>query len=130
MSNFALKTNAVLKEKNTGEHGRPGFSEIFDFAVCGGVFCTFAYSRGLFSVNFLHFLPKYRCVPKIGFSADIFIDIYIDIIIDISIDIFTDISIDIFIDIFVDISIDNSIDILTDKEGGRRRRRSGLILKI
>ena len=71
-------------------------------------------SQLTFFVIFLYFLQKYRCVPKIGFSADIFIDIYIDIIIDISIDIFTDISIDIFIDIFVDISIDIFIDILTD----------------
>ena len=72
MSNFVLKTNVFLK-KSTREHGILGFSEICDFAVCGGVFCTFAYSRGLFSVNFLHFLQKYRCVPKIGFPADIFL---------------------------------------------------------
>ena len=79
-----------------------------------------------FSANFLHFLQKYRCVPKIGFSADIciciFIDILTDIFIDISIhiciDILTDIFIDIltdrFIDMFIDISIDDFIDILTD----------------
>ena len=29
---------------------------------------------------FLHFLQKYRCVPKIAFSADISIDIFIDIL--------------------------------------------------
>ena len=66
------KTNAFLT-KSTRDHGSPGFSEICVFAVCGGVFCTFAYSRGLFSVNLLHFLQKYRCVPKIGFPADIFL---------------------------------------------------------
>ena len=71
MSNFALKTNAFLK-KSTRDHGSPGFSEICVFAVCGGVFCTFAYSRGLFSVIFLHFLQMYRCVPKVWFPADIF----------------------------------------------------------
>ena len=41
---------------------------------------------------FLHFLQKYRCVPKIGFSADISIDVSIDIFIDILIDAFVDIS--------------------------------------
>ena len=74
-------------------------------------------------VNFLHFLQKYRCVPKIGFSADIsidiFIDISIDILIDTLIDIFFDISIDIFFDISIDIFIGICIDILTDKEEGR-----------
>ena len=40
-----------------------------------GVLCRFPYDRGLFSVIFLHFLPKYRCVPKIGFSADIFLHV-------------------------------------------------------
>ena len=103
-------------------------------------------------VSFLHFLQKYRCVPKIGFSADIsidiliyiYIDIYIDIFIDISIDIsiyiyidiyidiFIDISIDIltdiFIDIFIDILTDIFIDILTDKEGGGRKERKGVDL--
>ena len=100
-----LKTNIFLK-KSTRDLGIPGFSGIFDFAVCGGVLCRFAYDRGLFSVIFLHFLQKYRCVPKIGFSADISIDIFIDISIDISIDIFIDISIDILIGICVDILID------------------------
>ena len=71
-SDFVLKTNAFLK-KSTRNHGTPGFSGIFDFAVCGGVLCRFAYDRGLFSVIFLHFLQKYRCVPKIGFPADIFL---------------------------------------------------------
>ena len=46
------------------------------------------------------------------------------------IDIFVDILTAIFIDISIDILDDISIDILTDKEGGRRRRRSGLLLKI
>ena len=72
----------------------------------------------IFSVIFLHFLQKYRCVPKIGFSADISIDIFFDIFIDILTDIFIDIS----IDILVDISIDISIDILTDKEEGGGRK--------
>ena len=53
-----------------------------------------AHARGLFSVIFLHFLQKYRCVPKIGFSADISIGILIDI----------------------------SIGILTDKEEGGGRK--------
>ena len=69
-------------------------------------------SRLTFFVIFLHFLQKYRCVPKIGFSADISIDIFIDIFIDILTDIIIDISIDIFIDILTDIFIDISIDIL------------------
>ena len=68
----------------------------------------------IFSVIFLHFLQKYRCVPKIGFSADISIDV--------SIDIFIDILIDILIDISIDISIDILIDILTDKEEGGGRK--------
>ena len=89
-------------------------------------------SRLTFFVIFLHFLQKYRCVPKIGFSADISIDISIDIFIDICIDIFIDICIDISFDIFIGICID----ILTDKEEGRggkegrREGRSGSFLKI
>ena len=35
-------------------------------------------SRLTFFLIFLHFLQKYRCVPKIGFSADIPINILID----------------------------------------------------
>ena len=69
------------------------------------------------SVNFLHFLQKYRCVPKIGFSADNSIDIFIDIFIGI------------FIDICIDICMDMLIDILTGKEE-EEGRRSGLFLKI
>ena len=46
---------------------------------------------------FLNFLQKYRCVPKIGFSADISIGILIDI----------------------------SIGILTDKEEGGGRKEGG-----
>ena len=79
-------------------------------------------SRLSFFVNVLHFLQKYRCVPKIGFSADISIDV--------SIDIFIDILIDILIDISIDISIDILIDILTDKEeGGERKEGAGFFLK-
>ena len=55
------------------DHGTPGFSRFFDFAVCVGVFYRFPYDQGLFSVIFLHFLQKCRCVPKIGFSADMFL---------------------------------------------------------
>ena len=66
-------------------------------------------------VIFLHFLLKYRCVPKIGFSAyisiDIFIDISIDILIVTLIDILLDMSIGIVIDISIDILIDTLIDI-------------------
>ena len=62
--------------------------------------------RGICSVMFVHFLQKYRCVPKIGCSADISIDILIDI------------SIDILTDIF--------IDILTDREEGGGRRKEGV----
>ena len=47
-------------------------------------------SRLTFFVIFLHFLQKYRCVPKIGFSADISIDMSIEISIDFPIDIFID----------------------------------------
>ena len=79
----------------------PGFCGFLDFAVCGGVLYRFAYDRGLFSVIFLHFLQKYRCVPKIGFSADI--------------------SIDILIDISIDILIGICVDVLIDKEEGRRK---------
>ena len=55
-------------------------------------------SRLTFFLIFLHFLQKYRCVPKIGFSADIFIVNSIGIFICISIDIFIVIFIDIYID--------------------------------
>ena len=71
---------------------------------------------------FLCFLQKYRCVPKIVFSADISIGIFIDISIDVFIVISIDISIDIFIwmyicssiDIFIDIYIDVFLDIPID----------------
>ena len=99
-------------KKSTRNHGTPGFSGIFDFAVVWRHLNRSDNARGPFSVIFLHFLQKYRCVPKIGFSADISIDIFIDIFIDILADIFIDISIDIFIDILTDIFIDISIDIL------------------
>ena len=75
----------------------------------------------IFSVIFLYFLQKYRCVPKIGFSADISIDVSIDIYIDILIDILIDISIDIYIDIL--------IDILTDKEEGGGKRGVDFFLR-
>ena len=65
-------------------------------------------------VIFLHFLQKYRCVPKIAFSADISIDIFIDISVDISIDIVIDISIDMFIYIYICMPIDMFIDIYID----------------
>ena len=68
---FCFK-NLWLKKKSTGTLAIPGFSGIFNFAVCGGVLGGFAHDRGLFSVIFFHFLQKYRCVPKIGFWADIF----------------------------------------------------------
>ena len=51
-----------------------------------------------FAVVGLHGGSRYRCVPKIGFSADIFLDISIDMYIDMFIHIFMDISIDICID--------------------------------
>ena len=38
-------------------------------------------SRLTFFIIFLHFLQKYRCVPKIGFSAESSIDIFIGIFI-------------------------------------------------
>ena len=101
-------------KKSTRDLATPGFSEIFDFAVCGGVFCAFPYDRGLFSVIFLHFAQKYRCVPKIGFPDDMFCIFFhflqkyrcvpkIGFSADISIDIFMCISIDIFIGISIDI---------------------------
>ena len=75
-------------------------------------------SRLTFFLIFLHFLQKYRCVLKIGFSADISINIFIDISIDTSIVIFIYMSIVIFIYISIVIFIDIHIDILTfiDKE--------------
>ena len=105
MINFCWKTNAFLKrikrQQKKGGLAILGFLEICDFAVCAGIFCTFAYSRGLFSVIFLHFLQKYRCVPKIAFSADISIDIFVDIPIDMFIDISTGISIDMFLQLYL-----------------------------
>ena len=135
-----LKTNVFL-QKIPGQPGTLRFSGIFDFAVV----CLHFSLRGLFSVNFLYFLQKYRCVPKIGFSADISIDVsidifihilidtFIDVSIDISIDILIDVSIDMFSDISIDISIDILIGILTDREqgGGRKEgRKEWNLLKI
>ena len=131
MINFVLKTNAFLKKKKTP--GNTGFLDFPKYAILryveafsvrllivGVYFLLISLiffrsivvylklgSRLTFFCHFplfSYFLQKYRCVPKIGFSADIFIDIFIDISIDISIDIFIDIS----------------IDILTDREGGRK----------
>ena len=105
---FITKNNQLFQNncsENAGHLAIPGFSDIFDFAVCGGIFCTFPYDRVLFVVIFLHFaqkyrcvlksgsrltsfiiflyfLQKYRCVPKIGFWADISIDILMCISID------------------------------------------------
>ena len=75
-------------------------------------------SRLTCCVIFLHFPQKYRCVLKIGFSADISINIFIVIFIVIFIDISIDISTVIFIDISIVTFIDIHIDILTfiDKE--------------
>ena len=75
-------------------------------------------SRLTFFLIFLHFLQKYRCVLKIGFSADISINIFLVIFIVISSDISIDISTVIFIDISIVTFIDIHIDILTfiDKE--------------
>ena len=95
----------------------PGFFRIFDFAVC-----VCFYRIGAFFVISFHFLQKYRCVPKIGFPADIFIDIFFH-----------------FhlkyrcipkIGFQADISIDISIDVSTDKEEAEEEGRSGLLLKI
>ena len=58
---------------STRNLGMTGFSNIFDFAVCGGVFCMFAYDRDLFSVIYCHFAHKHRCASKVGFSADNFL---------------------------------------------------------
>ena len=52
--------------------------------------CGFCVGFAICAVIFLHFLQKYRCVPKIGFSADIFIDISIDILIGICVDVLID----------------------------------------
>ena len=81
--------------------------------MVGVYLMRFAYGRGFAFV----FLQKYRCVAKIGFSADI------------SIDILTDILTDILIDILTDILIDISIGILTDKEEERERRGVDFFLK-
>ena len=98
--------------ENARDLGSPGFCGFFDFAVCGGVLCRAAHSLGPFSVIFLHFLQKYRCVPKIGFSADMFIanSIYM----------------------FVGISIDILLTFIDGRreEKGRKEGRSGSFLKI
>ena len=100
---------------------------MFHFAVCGGVFCTFPYDRGLFSVIFLHFAQKYRCVPKIGFPADILIFLHflqkyrcvpkIGFWADISIDSFMCIS----TDMFISISVVIYLTFIDNDEGGGRK---------
>ena len=89
----------------TRDLGSPGFSGIFDFAVCGGVLYRFAYDRGPFSVIFLHILQTYRCLPRLGFSADISFDIFIGI----------------SIDIFIGSSIIISLTFIDKEEGGGRK---------
>ena len=114
--------------------GTSGLQDFLGFSIlrqCGSILIACAHARGLFSIIFLHFLQKYRCVLKIGFSADISINIFIDIFIDISIGISIDIS-DICIDISIDILIGICVDFLIDKEEGRggKEGRSGSFLKI
>ena len=84
----------------------PRDTRIFqDFRFCGMCVCVFSLGFGAFSVMFLHFLQKYRCVPKIGFSADISIDIFMCI----------------SIDIFISISIVIYLTFIDNEEGGRRK---------
>ena len=116
-SNFALNTNDFLIKK-AGKLGNLRFSGIFDFAVCVLVLlyillyvCRFCYI----------FLQKYRCVPKIGFSADIFqscsVIFFRSIVVYLKLGsrltFLSTFFIDIFIDIFIYILIDILIDILT-----------------
>ena len=93
--------------------------------------CTFAYGRGLFSVIFLHFAQKYRCVPKIGFPADIFL-IFLHFLQKYRCVPKTGFSADIFIVNSIDIFIGIPIDILLTFIDGRREEegRSGSSLKI
>ena len=112
-NNFAQRTNGCLKKKQ-GKLGRPEFLDMRGFVVCGGVFCTLFFcmigvyflaccfsllkhivvylksgSRHTCFCIFLHFRKTHRRVPKIGFSADVFIDMFMCI----SIGIFIGISI-------------------------------------
>ena len=82
-SKFVLKKQTLFWKEAPGNTGPQDFP---DFSILRYVW-VFCVGFGTFSVIFLHFLQKYRCVPKIGFSADIFIVNSIDISICISIDI-------------------------------------------
>ena len=66
---FCLKKQTLFCKNdlgNSGTHDFIGFSILrYVWVFCVG-FATV-------SVNFLYFLQKYRCVPKIGFSPDIFL---------------------------------------------------------
>ena len=90
MTYYALNTNACLRF-STRNLARSGYSGIFNVAVCGGVFCTFAYDRARCYVVFINLPPKFRCESNIRFSADISIDMFIDTTFDISIDMYIDI---------------------------------------
>ena len=78
--------NLVWKRKKypgtSGSQDFPGFSILRYVCVSIGF--------SAFSLISFHFLQKYRCVPKIGFPADISIDVLTDVSIDISIDVSTD----------------------------------------
>ena len=105
----------ILQPKRKNDPGNSGPLDFQKFSilryVC--VLCRFWYIY-----HFLSFFQKCRCVPKIGFPADISIDSSIDMsidnFIDILIDIFIDIVIDISIGILIGMSIDISIDIFID----------------
>ena len=144
---FLFKNN-VFDAKISRKLRTPGFSAIFDFAVWCVCFLTFSFiffgrmvvyltsgSRltSWWTYPFSYcFHRKYRCAPKIRFSADISIDMFIQMCIDMLTDIFIDISVDMFIGISIDIFIYMFIciftGILTCKEEGGGR--SGLLLKI
>ena len=61
----------ILEWKRKKTRGHTGSQDFPDFSILRYVW-VFCVGFGAFSVIFLHFLQKYRCVPKIGFSADIF----------------------------------------------------------
>ena len=52
VADFSSHEKQKRFSKNCSESARhlatPGFSELFDFAVCGGVFCALPYDQGLF----------------------------------------------------------------------------------
>ena len=70
-------------------------------------------SRLTYFIIFLHFLQKYRCVPKIGFWADISIDIFMCI----------------SIDMFISSSIVIYLAFIDNEEGGGRKEGADLISK-